>query len=173
MIRLLTLLGYHDRKYRGDGFTVRIRPVFREVVHIIHTRRGTTLKLNGERIGRKWEGIGARIPPEVDAVNIRQIVSDLQIAFAAMGYKYVIDHKVAIEIVPETEKQAALTALREMGFEIEVSPDGKQVRQTWQRGVQRPDKETARLMGPRMMSLLQAVSGIRSRIEVLAQSEDL
>ena len=72
------LLGHRDREYRGDDFSVRIQPGFRELVSVIHTRSGTTLTLDGERIGRKWEGIDVRIPEDVESERARQIGRDLE-----------------------------------------------------------------------------------------------
>jgi hypothetical protein len=51
---LLKLLGHRGREYRGDGFRVRIDYVFREVVSIIHTREGTTLKHDVAAPGCPW-----------------------------------------------------------------------------------------------------------------------
>jgi hypothetical protein len=50
---LLKLLSRRDREYGGDGFRVRLDPVFREVVSVTHKRQGTTTKLGGESIGKK------------------------------------------------------------------------------------------------------------------------
>jgi hypothetical protein len=63
---LLKLLGYPDREYRGGDFSVRIEPIRREVVSVVHKRQGSTLNLAGERIGEKWEGIEVHVPQEVD-----------------------------------------------------------------------------------------------------------
>jgi len=172
MNRLLKLLGYRDRDYRGDDFSVRIEPILREGVSVIHTRHGTRLDLSGERIGRKWEGIEVRIPQEVEAVQVPQIVRDLETAFGALRYGYVIARKGGVETVPETERQAAIAELREMGYEIEVSSDRTQIRQTLRAGALRPDIETARRTSPRMISLLQSIQGTRERFEILARSKE-
>jgi hypothetical protein len=59
---LLKKLGYRDRKYRAADFSVTIEPGFREIVSVMHERGGTRIHLDGERIGKKWEGIAAHIP---------------------------------------------------------------------------------------------------------------
>jgi hypothetical protein len=135
---LLERLGYREREYRGDDFSVRIEPIVREGVSVIHTRHGASLNLRGERIGRKRDAIEVHIPPDVEAAQLPQIVRDLETAFGALRYGYVIARKTVVEIVPESERQDAIAKLREMGYEIEVSADGKQIRQKWRAGVARP-----------------------------------
>lgn len=168
---MLKLLGHRDREYRGDNFSVRIEQVFREVVSVIYTRSGVTLKLGGERIGRKWEGIEVRIPQDVESERASQIGRDLETAFRAMGYGYVIAHLLGYDIVPEVERQAAIAEMREMGYEVEVSPDRKQIRQTRIPGVPAPGIEAARKQSLRMASLIPSVHGRRARFEILAKSD--
>jgi len=168
---LLKLLGYRDREYRGDDFFVRIEPIVREAVSVIHTRRGNSLNLSGERIGKKWEGIGVHIPPEVDGTQIPQLVRDLETAFQAMQYGYVIAHKTGTDVVPEQERQAAMAELNEMGYDIEILPDRK-IRQTLTPGAPRRDRETLRKQIPHMMSLMQCLHGTRPRLEILAKSKE-
>ena len=144
----------------------------REVVYVIHTRQGTSLNLDGQRIGRKWEGIEVFIPHEVEAARAPQIVRDLEAAFQAMDYGYVITRLGEVETVPETERQAAIAELRQMGYELEVSADRKQIRQKWILGTPKLGLEALRKTTPRYMSLLQAVHGTRRRFEILARSKE-
>jgi hypothetical protein len=160
---LLELLGYREREYRGDDFSVRIESIMREGVSVVHSRHGVRLNLSGERIGGKWEGIEVHIPQEVEAAQVPSIADDLEVAFRAMGYGYVITRLAGVDVVPETERQAAIAELREMGYEIEVSTDGREIRQRRIAGAPRLDVETARKQAPRMMSLLQSVHGTRHR----------
>jgi hypothetical protein len=168
---LLKLFGYRDRNYRGDDFSVRIESIHREVVSVVHTRRRTSLNLSGERIGRKWEGIEVHIPLEVEAAQVSQIVRDLETAFRAMRYGYVIARKAGMDIVPEAEREAAIAELREMGYEIEILPD-RTIRQTHSEGGPRHDRETLRRTAPRIMSLIQSLRGTRQRVEILAKSKE-
>jgi hypothetical protein len=168
---LLKLLGYRDLKYRGNDFSVRIKTTVREGVSVLYMREGMSLNLSGERIGRKWEGIEMHIPPEVGAGQTPQIVRDLETAFGAMRYGYVIARKTGIEVVPEAERQAAAAELSEMGYDIEILPDGK-IRQTPREGAPRLNIEPLRKQAPRMMSLIQALHGTRPRFEILAKSKE-
>lgn len=169
---LLRKLGCRDRDYRCDDFYVRIDPIQREAVSVTHTRNAANLTLDGQRIGSRWEGIEVHIPQNVDAVEASQVASDLEIAFQALGYGYVIARLVEIEIVPDTERQAAIVEVHEMGYEAEVSSDLKHIRQKLRVGAARPDIQTARSQAPRMMSLLQAIHGRRQRLEILAKSKE-
>jgi hypothetical protein len=168
---LLRLLGYRDREYRGDNFSVRIELVGREGVSVIHRREGTGLNLSGDRIGRKREAIELHIPQDVEAAEVPQIVQDLETAFVAMGYGYVIARKAGIDIASESEQQSAIAELHEMGYEIERLAGGR-IRQKWRAGAPRPDIETLRKTTPRTMSLIQSVHGTRQRFEILAKSKE-
>ena len=166
------MLGHHASEYRGDGFSVRIDQGFRELVTVVHTRDGTALKLGGERIGKKWQGIGIHLASGLDAAQVPQIVHDLAIAFEALRYGYIISRTARVDAVPESERQAALAEINELGFEIQVSADRKQVTQSRRPGVPPPDRKTSERIATRMMNLLQTVRGIRPIVEVLAISKD-
>ena len=168
---ILKLLGHRDLKYRGNDFSVRIRPTVREGVSVIYTRQGAVLNLSGERIGRRWEGIEVHFPTEVEASQATQIVRDLETAFGAMQYGYVIVRKVGMDVVPEAERRAAVAELNEMGYDIEILPD-RSIRQTARAGAPHQDIETLRQQAPRMMSLLLAIHGTRPRFEILAKSKE-
>ena len=102
-------LGWRDHKYRAADFSVTIQPRFREIVSVIYERAGTRLHLNGERIGKKWEGISVHIPEDVDTACVAQIASDLETALQVLGFGYIIARLAGIEIVSESEQQAAIT----------------------------------------------------------------
>jgi hypothetical protein len=169
---LAKLLGHRGREYRGGNFHLRIERGFREIVNLIYTREGTTLNLNGELIGTKWDGIEIHIPPEIEAGRASLIAQDLATALRAMRYSYVIARLTGEDVVPETVREAAIAELSEMGYDIEVSADRKRIRQTKRQGTPRVDIETVRKTTPRMMALLQAVRGTWPRFEILARSGD-
>ena len=168
---LLKKLFRRDRAYRGDGFTVQIVPGQREIVSIIHERAGVELKLGGERIGEKWDAIDVRIPEEVEATRALQVARDLEAAFQARGLGYVISRALGTEVVPETEREAAMTELREMGFKAQMSTDGKAVNTTKIPGAPQRSIEQWRSLGPRVMTLVSAIRGKHPRFEILAQSK--
>jgi len=86
------------REYHGNDFSVQIEPVFREVVSVTHVRGGQRVKLDGELIGTKWEGIDVELPPNVDEAQVTRIVRELEEAFAALGVGYVITRRVGHRI---------------------------------------------------------------------------
>jgi hypothetical protein len=147
-------------------------PVFREVISIVYTYQGKTLNLSAERIGRKWEGIAVGIPTQaVDLEQVPRLVRDLERAFGEMGYGYVISRKAGIDVVSDAERQAAIGELNDMGYEIEAVPNGK-IRQTRRPDAPPQDHESIRKATPRMMSLIQSLSGTRQRYEILAKSKE-
>jgi hypothetical protein len=167
---LLKKLGYRDRKYRTANFSLTIEPGFREIVSVTYERAGGRLYLDGERIGKRWEGIAVHIPEDVDTARASQIARDLETAFQALGYGYIIARLAGIEIVSEAEQQAAITELNSIGINVEVSSDRRQIRQGWKEGAPRLGIDTARKQAPRIMSLTQALHGKRQRFEILARS---
>ena len=160
------------RDYRGDGFSVRIEPGHRELVSVIHERDGATLKLSAERIGKKWEGIAVRIPQEIEVARASQVARDLEAAFQAEGYGYVIARVTGVDVVPESERAAAIAELRQMGFEVEISADRKVVQTKQIPGAPNREVEDWRKLGPRFMFLVQSVRGTRTRFEALARSKE-
>ncbi len=168
---LRKIFGYRDSEFDGDDFSVRIKPIMREAVSVVYTRHPASFNLSGERIGRKWEGVQVWIPQEVEAARVPQIVRDLEIAFAMMRYGYVIVRRAGADIVPETERQAAIAELNEMGYDIEILPD-RSIRHTRRAGVPRPDFEAAQKQASRIMALLQSVHGTRQHFEILAKSKE-
>lgn len=172
MNRLLRMLGYRDREYRADEFSVRIDHGFRELVTVVHMRAGTIRNLGGERIGKGWHGIGIHLAQDVEPEEASKIVHDLVTAFEAMRYGYVISRTAAVDIVPESERQAAIAELGEMGYEVQVSADRKQVSLVPKPGSPRVDKKQSQRIASRMQDVLQSVRGTRHRVEVLAISKD-
>lgn len=168
---LRKILGYRKREYHGDDFSVRIEPIFRENISVVYTRRGTQLTLDAARIGNRWQDIEVLIPQETESGEVARIVHDLEIAFGEMRYRYVIARKTETEIVSEAERRAAITELKEMGYNVEVLPDGS-IRQTRRPEVPRADLETIRKQTPRILSLIQSVQGRRQHFEILAKSRD-
>ena len=168
---LLKLFGNRGREFRGDDFLVRIKPGFREIVSVIYTRQGKSLEFGGERIGKKWEGIHILLPSDLEDGQVAQTVRDLEKALVGLGHGYQIVRKIADDTVPEPERQAALAELREMGYEIEMLPDGE-IRQSRRSDAPRQDSETVRKQAARMASLILSLRGTRPRFETLAKSKE-
>lgn len=159
-------------EYHGADFSVRVKPRFREAVSVIYSYQGAQIELDGERIGSKWEGIKVLIPPDLEIEKVTSVVSDLESAFQALGFGYVITRLAEVESVNEADQQAAIAELREMGYEIELSPDRKQARMKAVSGTLPRDQETLRKQAPRMMSLIQDARGTRQRFQILAKSKE-
>ena len=168
---LLKKLGYREREYRGDDFSVRVETGFREIVTIVHTRQPTILGLEGERIGNRWQGIRLHLPRDLNPADVTQIVHDLETAFGAMRYGYVIFRTVRVDPVSEAEQEAAITELHEMGFEVERTTDPRGIALIPRSDVPRSGTKTAQGTAPRIMSLVQALRGTRQQVELLAKSK--
>jgi hypothetical protein len=169
---LTRTLGYRPREYRGGDLSVRVDPGLREIVSIVLTRDGASRKLGGERIGKRWEGIGVHLPSEVDLADVPQIVRDLEIGLGALRYGYVISRTVGVDPVSETEQQAAIAELNELGFDVERSADPRQTTLKPRPGVPRRDAGTAKRRTQRIMSLVLTLRGTRMRVELLAKSKE-
>ena len=102
MNRLFKLLGIRGREYRGSDFSVQIEPIAHEVVSVIYTRDSANSNFSADRFGRKGEILQVAIPHEMDLAEACHIVRDLEIAFVAMGYAYVIARKPGIEGTSDT-----------------------------------------------------------------------
>ncbi len=161
------------KEYRGDGFSVRIEQGFREIVFLIISRAGNTRKLEGEWIGKSWNGIGIILAQDTDPAEVPGIVRDVETGLGALHVGYRISRMVAVDAVPEAEQQAALTELEDMGFEVERSTDLRQISTTWKPGAKRPESsKAAKEFALRMQKLISTLSGSRPRIEVLARSKE-
>jgi len=162
-----------DKEYRGDGFSVRIQHGFRELVTLVISRDGTTRKVDGELIGKRWEGIGIRFDQHIDPADAAVIARDVVTALSALHIGYLITRTVAVDPVPEAEQHAALAELGEMGFDVERSADMRQISTTWKPGAKRPESSrAAKEFALRMQKLIGTLSGSRPRIEVLARSKE-
>lgn len=161
------------RRYQGDGFSVQANHTVREGMRITYASGDEAIQCSGELIGKRWRSIAVRIPQTVEREKAQTMAQQIAEALKDWGYLgYVIDRVAAVEIVPEEERKAALAKLDEMGFEIEVLPNGA-VRQRLKSGASRPSREQAANLGLQMFPLVRAAYGKRPRIETLAKSDEL
>ena len=113
------------------------------------------------------------LPRDVDPTIVPQIVHDLETAFTALRYGYVISRPVRVDPVSGAEKQAAIAELNQMGFEVERSTDPKEVVLRPRSLSPQPDTEKkAQSTAPRGMALLRSLRRTRWQIELLARSKE-
>jgi hypothetical protein len=66
---ILKLLGYRDREYREDDFSVRIEPIMREAVFVVHIRDGASVNLSGEH------DLNFIVVPETSVNDSRHVIN--------------------------------------------------------------------------------------------------
>jgi hypothetical protein len=164
-----------ERKFVGDSFSVSVVEVFRELVRVIYIRDGNITALDGEHISGSEPrnlhgGIAVRIPQSVVPDKVPEMVKDLCEGLNGLEYGYFIDRLTGFETVPDSERNAAIDEMREMGYEIEMLANGT-IRQTPMPNVPRQDMETAKSQGVRMGALIESIRGKRPQFEVLARSK--
>ncbi len=159
-------------RYSGRGYGITIRPGFRELVEIDYVRGWRSMKLDGERYGKRWNNIAVGVPATIAEIDLPQLVTDLSEGLTALGYGYTISRAENPVMVPEEERQKAIESLRAMRMEASVS--GNQVKLT-----KLPNFSTAGLskeqlvaQGREMMKLATAASGQRTPVTLLAKKDD-
>jgi len=164
------LLGVRPNNFRNAEFSLRIESIFRENISVSYTRGSKYFNFEGERFGKKWGAIQVFISQDIDQTELQQLVRDLETALKAMRFEYVIVRRAGVEIISAEEQQAALAELQQMGYDVTVSPDRRQIRQTHRPDAPLRDKATLRKIAPRMLALTQTLRGKRQRFEVFARS---
>ena len=151
-----------------SGPCLRTLRQVRECVDLEYRDATQTLRLSGELVGPKWKQINIMLSgQEYD----RQTLDNLVLALRDRGYEFLLFRLGEEQIIPESERDAALAELRALGFQVEVSPDRKMVRQTRTPDARRLSRGQAKEAAPRIMQLVQTVRGVRRPIEVLRKSE--
>ena len=151
------------------GVTVKVERKFRECVSVVYREPGRTLTFNGELVGPKWNQINMTVGDEV--ASDASLIANLVAEFTRQGHEFVIYRAGKQEPIPQSEGDAARAELRQMGFEVEVSPDGRSVRQTRLPGFSPPSRQEAQQKAVRMMKLLESVRGFRWPLEIVAKSD--
>jgi hypothetical protein len=161
-----------DGRVSREGWSVSLWRGFREIVVIDYERNGITQRFDGERIGERWEGVHVSVPLAIDEPDRSAIVAALQTAFEDLQLDYLIRQVGAPVPVSDDEKKAAISELLSMGIVAELSTDGSEIRTSRVPGSGVPSRKEASLIAQRLPALLEAVSGKRRSITVLAQSKE-
>jgi hypothetical protein len=151
--------------------TIQFRNRHRECVEVEYRDPNTTVVLDGEFVGPKWKQLNIAIS---DKINLgEQTLDNLVAELRRQNYDFVIYRLGEEEQIPEAERQSALHELTVMGYQVEVSPDRKQIR------LSLADKGTSSLKprdktrehGPQMMKLIKNVRGVRRSMHILRKSD--
>lgn len=153
----------------ADGYSVEVKGVAREAVSIIYRDGSKATDLSGELCGPRWQQISARVPDEMPADEISQIVPRVAAGLRALEFGFEIVRYDAPVPIPESERDAARQELRAMGFEPEIQPGGS-IR--FGAPVHRPgSKEEAKEQALRMSRAVQSLAKTRRPRIVLARSD--
>jgi len=99
------------------------------------------------------------------------ILANLTTALRGLHYEYSIYRLTEPKEISEAERHAAVTELRQLGFEFEGLPNpagvAKAVTQNWPRA---PGEEAKALIS-RVQALMRKARGIGQDVEILARSD--
>jgi hypothetical protein len=140
----------------------------REVVDLEYRDGSRTLSVGGELTGPRWKQINILMSGNRWD---QQALDGLAAALREHGYEYLIYTLGEEQTIPEAERDAALAELQSMGYQIEVSPDRKRIRQSLAKGANSPPRDEAKKTAPRMMKLIQTLRGTRRPMQVLRKSD--
>jgi hypothetical protein len=154
-------------------FSVAVSSVGRYETYVIYRDSIRQLEFNADiRRGRRLfiPEILVQIPTNMPEQDRSVIVPNLVRGLQSLHYQYLVYQKGEPQVIPEQERDAAITELRQMGVEIQTSIQGQVQRAVvgdWQNTV----GKRANIVMPRLMTLMNTAKGIRESIEILARSE--
>jgi hypothetical protein len=151
-----------------SGPSIRIVRQRREGVDLEYEDGSQTIRLSGELTGPKWKQMNVRL---MQGAWSEELLDKIASAIAQRGYEFAIYRLGEAQTISEPEREAALAELQSMGYQIEVSPDRKRIRQSLAPGAPRPSLDEAKKGAPKIMKLIETVHGTRRPIEVLRKSD--
>jgi len=92
---LKRLLRWYRRpqEYREGELCIRLVGLGREAMSVEYKRGKSMYILPGEWTGRHWEALIVLVPSELANDDLRQLVSDLQLALSIMGWEYCLTQR--------------------------------------------------------------------------------
>jgi hypothetical protein len=153
---------------RRSGPSIRIVRQRREGVDLEYKDGGHTIRLSGELTGPRWKQMNVRV---AEGDWSEELLDKIAAAIAQRGYEFAIYRLGETQTISEPEREAALSELQSMGYQIEVSPDRKRIKQSLAPGPRAPSLEEAKKAAPRIMKLIETVHGNRRPVEVLRKSD--
>jgi hypothetical protein len=152
-------------------FTVRVLRGARGLVSIVYEEEDYNRSFEGELTGSKHNQINMFMTSDFPAKDLDRVVANLVKGFEQLGYEYWIRRRDGAEVVPESEREAALFELRRMGWEADVSVDRLRVEMKRIDGAHAPTLEEAMSASSHMAQLVQALHGTRYKFDDLARSK--
>jgi hypothetical protein len=167
---ILLVIGLLLRRNRSRNevkfptFSVRVRRVGREAA-VVTLQEATGRSDFDADIGRRQ--VDVRMPSGLSEDSVADVVAKLSQALRSLSFEYLLYRIGESEIISEQERNAAISELRSMGFDVQVMPNG-QVRLKGASG--EPFAGPAKPNVPRWMHLMRAASGRIPKYTVLARS---
>jgi hypothetical protein len=111
---LKRLLRWYRRpqEYREGELCIRLVGLGREAMSVEYKRGKSMYILPGEWTGLHWEALIVLVPSELAIDDLRQLVSDLQLALSTMGWEYCLTQREPAVQAPEPEREKAVRERR-------------------------------------------------------------
>lgn len=152
------------------GFSLRIQRGARNLASVVYEEKGRTHTFEGELVGAGWRQLNLLIPSDFASGGLDRVVANLAKGIGELGYEYLIRRRGQAEVIPDSERRAALAELRKMGWQPEISSDHSQVELKRADGAASPSPEEAIANSERLASLVESLHGTRHKFEELARS---
>ena len=152
-----------------NEFSIAISRLGPEDAIVTRKRENRKQEFAAEITGKRQ--IDVHIPSELDVAEVHSAVADLVQGFQKLGYEYLIYKKGEREPIPESEREAAISELNKMGFEVQRTEGRIEVRRASQLRGAASSQPEANITTPEWIRLLGKAKGVRERIEVLAKSD--
>ena len=154
-------------------FSLAISRFGRTEVTVIYRNETRNLYFDarvGGRMFRKCR-IAVSAPSDLSPEDFQAVVPKLAEGLSRLRYEYLIFRKTNPRPIPEEERQAAITELRQMGFEIQVPAGPGQIGRAVTHSWKRTSGEQAKARISQVQSLMVTASGVLEDTEVLARSD--
>ena len=151
-------------------FSLRVKQVFRECVEVIYTEAAGEFRFAGERAGQDWQQINISVPTNISEQDIHRILPKLSSGLTRLGHPYVIYQRGEPQPISAAEQTAAVSQLREWGYEPVILGDGV-VTLNKLPNVVLPEPAAANERNRMLMRLVATVAGKRFAVKILASSD--
>jgi len=155
-------------------FSVSVRRIGPNEAYVMYAADGKEKAFDAEiNRGKRFfvPRISVCIPKEIQNADIPLILLNLTTALGKLHYEYSIYRLTEPQEIPEAERQAAVTELRQLGFEFEDLPDRIGVTKAVTRNWRPSSGQEAKALTSRVQVLMHKARGIHQDVEILARND--